>query len=246
MKLSFKEWLDSPVKNKKRVVIYDFDATIAQVPERPANWKDGDWWGHDASLSEPHYDGAVNQEVVESFKKDQADPLTHVILLTGRRGIIAHKVRSVMRSQGLYGKRMIPDSNKKAKEKFQQNLNSGIDAVHPEEHLGHEEYYSGDHHTEPDYPKTDKGKIDGTTLIFKIHIIADKMMHPGIEIVEIWDDRADHFPHFVKMGQDLIAKYGVDNGGKLQKVIIHRVFPPAFKGGQATIKHIPIKPGMVY
>jgi hypothetical protein len=45
---------------------------------------------------------------------------------------------------------------------------------------------------------------------------------------------------------DYLRKFGVESGGKLQSVILHRVFPPALPNGQGTVQHIPIKKGMSY
>jgi hypothetical protein len=245
--LQFKIWLESTAVKKKRLVVYDFDGTVANVPERPSKWEGKDWWGHEDSLSEPHYDGGVNDEVVDSFMKDRADPDTDAILLTGRRGVIAHGVRKVLKNYGLYGKRVIPDSNKMVQQKYQSVIAAGKDEEHPEEEAGHREYYSGDHSTEEDYPKTEKGKPDGTTIAFKLYIIEKKMMYPEREVLEFWDDRADHIPHICKCGLDMLKLYGADTGrGNLKTVILHRVFPPAYRGGQGTVQHIPIRPGMVY
>ncbi len=111
MNLSFRLWLES-AHMKNRLVVFDFDGTLANVPERPAKWGGKDWWGHPDSLSDEHYDGGVNHEVVEAMRTAKADPDAHVILLTGRRGIISPSVRKVLRANSLYGKRIIPDSNK--------------------------------------------------------------------------------------------------------------------------------------
>jgi len=246
MELQFKNWLESAM-SKNRLVVYDFDGTVANVPERPKDWAGKDWWGHEDSLSAPHYDGGVNDEVVDAMARDRADPNTDVILLTGRRGVIAHGVRRVLKNYGLFGRRIIPASNKMVQDKYRGMIDRGHDSEHPEEHLGHEEYYSGDHSTEDDYPKTDKGKPDGTTIAFKLYVIQKKKMTPEIEVLEFWDDRADHIPHICKCGLDMLAQYGVGTGrGKLHTVILHRVFPPAYPGGQGTVRHIPIRPGMVY
>lgn len=215
------------------------------MPERPQSWDGKDWWGHPDSLSHPHYDGGINEEVVAAFRKDNLDPNTDVILLTGRRGVIAHKVREVMRSQGLYGRRVIPDSNKTAVEKYQSAIQKGMDMIHPDEHGGHEEYYSGDHSTEEDYPKGPKGKPDGNTGVFKDYMVRRKV-GPNTEYVEFWDDREDHVALWCKLGVDLLKKYGETAGGRLKSVIFHRVFAPQYQGGKATIRHIPIQIGMVY
>ncbi|RDJ35668.1 MAG: hypothetical protein DWQ19_12685 [Crenarchaeota archaeon] len=242
--LSFKNWFEETMGNKvTRISVYDFDGTIANVPERPSKWFGKDWWGHEDSLSDPHYDGGVNKEVVDAMRQDQYDPDTRVILLTGRRGVIAHKVRDVLRNQGLYGRRVIPDSNKEAMKRFKSHLSGGSDIDHPE--VGHEQHFSGDHSTEEDYPKTRKGKPDGSTLAHKMYVI-NKAMNPDIRILEFWEDRADHIPHFIKLGLDLLHKFGIENGGRLERVILHRVFPPVLPGGQGTVQHIPIKKGMNY
>lgn len=243
--MNFKKYyLETTLSEKTRLVVYDFDGTVANVPERPIDWKGSDWWGHSDSLSNPYYDGAVHDEVVASFKRDNADPQTDTILLTGRRGVIAHGVRNVLRNQGLLGKRVIPDSNLKAKDAHSAEIASGKD-IHHDDH-SHEEYYSGDHNYEADYPQTLKGKPDASTVAHKLYVIKNKKMHKNIEIVEFWDDREDHAPEFIKLGLELIDMYGVENGGKLRSVIFHRVFAPKHSAGKASIVHIPIKKGMNY
>lgn len=243
--MNFKKYyLETTLNMKTRLVVYDFDGTVADVPERPSDWNGSDWWGHSDSLSHPHYNGGVHDEVVASFKKDNADPNTDVILLTGRRGVIAHGVRNVLRNQGLQGKRVIPDTNLKAKNAYSADVASGKDMNHDKH--DHEEYYSGDHNYEHDYPKTLKGKPDASTVAHKLYIIKNKKMNNNIEVVEFWDDREDHAPEFIKLGLDLINQYGVENGGKLRNVIFHRVFAPRNSAGKATIVNIPIKKGMVY
>lgn len=238
---NFKTYYESS-NFKTRLVVYDFDGTIADVPERPDGWTGSDWWGHKDSLSFPYYSGGVHNEVVEAFKRDKSDPTTEVILLTGRRGVIAHGVRRVLRTQGLYGKRVIPDSNLKAKTSHSEEINGGNDK-HDLDH-DHEQYFSGDHNYESDYPKTAKGKPDSSTLAHKLYVIKNKKMNSNIEVVEFWDDRDDHAPHFIKLGLDLINIYGVENGGKLRKVIFHKVFSKP--GSSFSVVHIPIKKGMTY
>jgi len=245
MELKFRNWLEETMPAYTHLSVFDFDGTLANVPEKPSGWEGRDWWGHQDSLSSPHYEGEVNQEVVEAMKRNNADPHTKVILLTGRRGVIAHGVRGILRNQGLYGKRMIPDSNKNTLQRFKGAVEAGHDEIHPDEHKGHEEFYSGDHVTEPDYPTTHKGKPDGSTLVHKIYRV-NKEMNPSIESLEFWEDRADHIPYFIKLGLDLLKQYGAEAGGRLQKVVIHRVYPPAMPGGQGVVQHIPIKPGMSY
>lgn len=242
--MNFRVWLENEEKmpaTKKNLVVFDFDGTIANVPERPYDWSGKDWWGHHDSLSDPYYDGNVNDEVVEAFKKANADPDTHAILLTGRRGVVAPAVRRVLRNNGLHGRRVIPDSNKHVLDKHLNAVKIGHDEEHPTP--AHDEYYSGDHSTEEDYPKGPKGKPDGSTLVHKFYVI-NKLVNPQTESVEFWEDREDHIPHFIKLGMDLLNKYGVERGGNLKQVILHRVYPPAFRGGQGAVQHIPIRKGM--
>lgn len=241
MKMNFRIWLEENMSRKINLSVFDFDGTIANVPERPYDWSGKDWWGHHDSLNDPYYDGSTNREVVEAFKKANSDPNTHAILLTGRRGVVAPAVRRVLRSNGLHGKRMIPDSNKDILNKHLNSVKIGHDEDHPNPE--HEEYYSGDHSTEEDYPKGPKGKPDGSTLAHKMYII-NKLVHPDTEKVEFWEDREDHIPYFIKLGLDLLKQYGIEHGGRLKEVILHRVYPPSVPGGQGTVQHIPIEKGM--
>lgn len=243
MNMSFKKYYENVNSGKTRLVVYDFDGTLANVPERPENWQGSDWWGHTDSLSSPHYDGGVHEEVVNAFKRDRADSNTDIIVLTGRRGVIAHGVRNVLRNQGLNGKRVIPSSNEKALNNHSNNISTGLDK-HDTDH-DHEQYFSGDHNYEPDFPKTAKGKPDASTWTHKEYVIKNKKMNSNIEIVEFWDDREDHAPLFIKLGLDLLNAYGVDNGGKLKSVIFHKVYS-SNKGIPIHISHIPIKKGMTY
>lgn len=246
-RLNFNTWLENenmPMAHKKtKLVIFDFDGTLANVPERHKDWAGKDWWGHPDSLSQPYYNDEVNHEVVKAFQAANADPDAAAILLTGRRGIISPSVRRVLRSNDLHGKRIIPDSNRHLQQKHAENLKAGHDEERKD--YSHEEYYAGDHNTELDYPQTPKGKPDGTTLAHKFYVIR-KLIHEYTESVEFWEDREDHIPSFIKLGLDLLNEYGVKNGGHLNSVMLHRVYPPSVKGGQSYIQHIPIKKGMVY
>lgn len=226
--MDFKNWFGNNL-SKTKLAIFDFDGTLANVPERPLphepkhNWNGKDWWGSKDSLTPPHYNGDVIPEVVNAFKKAKADPQTRAVLITGRRDIIAPEVRNVLRSNGLVGKRVIPDSNKKALSKHEPFE----DENHPE---AHEEYFSGDHSTEEDFPKTKKNKPEGGTLIFKMFVINNRLMNDKIEEIDVWDDRADHAPSWIKLGVDLQKQYK-----NLKRYTFHRVFP----GGH--IQHIPVR-----
>lgn len=244
---SFKNWLLKEESMSKRVLaVFDFDGTIANVPEKPGpnaprhHWNNKDWWGSEASLEAPFYDGGVNQEVVDAFKAAKSDPETHAILLTGRRGINAHAVRNVLRNQGLVGRRVIPDSNSKEMDKFKELLKHKKDVLHPEEMHddSHDEYYSGDHRTESDYPidpNSKKGKPAGDTMSHKTFVVK-KLMHDGLEEVHFWDDRPDHVANWMTLGHELLQ-----NWPNLKNAMLHRVTPPSGSGkAKARIEQVPI------
>ena len=128
---------------KTKLEIYDFDGTIANVPERPGQhddkrgWSGKDWWGSPQSLLPESeggfYESSVNQEVVDAFKAAKADPNTDAIMLTGRRGIVAPYVRRILRANGLFGRRMIADENAESLHKWKKSIEAGIDEIHANE-----------------------------------------------------------------------------------------------------------------
>ena len=256
-RIGFKEWIMSEQFKKTRLSVFDFDGTVANVPEKPdpsaptRGWTGKDWWGSRASLTPPHeggfYEGGVNHEVVDAFKEAKADPNTHAILLTGRRGVAAPYVRRVLRDNGLFGKRMVDPNSTKAQQSFDNQLGSQKDVLHPDEdnHDGHEEYYTGDHTGHENYPTTyskkkKKDVPDGGTLAHKKHVIESLVKgNDGFDVVEIWDDRLDHLESFKKIGEELMKS------GLVKQYLIHQVYPPANPHGQATIKHIDLGKGYV-
>lgn len=239
MELLFKNWILKEQSMKSRLVIFDFDGTVAKVPERPETgdeyWDGRDWWGSEASLSSPHYDGSVHPEVIEAFKQAKADPNAHTILLTGRRGVIAHGVRNILRSHGLYGKRVIHDDHKDALSHYKKMVDQGKDVSHPDE--SHEEYYSGDWITHPDYPTKNgkKGLVkDGSTFAHKRFVIENLIKkNGGFQIIEIWDDRVDHLELFIQIGKNLLSNK------KVSEFVIHQVYD------NGTIKHMELGSGKV-
>ena len=104
-----------------KLAVFDFDGTLANTPLKPQSkeemdamgWDGRDWWGSQASLP----DGITfNDEVVRAFLEAKQDPETHAVLMTGRRGITADRVRQMLANQGLVGRRQIADTNKKGTE----------------------------------------------------------------------------------------------------------------------------------
>jgi len=82
-------------KGTKKVVFYDFDATIMDSPHPDPGkqiWAEKmgkpyphkGWWGRNESLDLNVFDIQPNQEIYAQYKKDAADPDTKVVLLTNR------------------------------------------------------------------------------------------------------------------------------------------------------------------
>lgn len=241
MMISFKEFLLENTMQKTKLSIFDYDGTLSPTPERP---KTGvystvkDWWGSEESLSHPLYNGKLHDEVADAFRKAKSDSQTHTIVLTGRRGIISHKVRETLRNHGLYGKRIIAPSNKDEHNRFKDSVKKGKDIIHDNENSSdaHHEYYTGDFYTEPDYPRNSKGKIDSGTWTHKMYVVR-RLMNQNIQEVDFWDDRSEHIPNWKKLGVMLLNEYP-----NITRITLHRVYnyadiPP-------FIEHIPIKKDM--
>lgn len=65
---------------------------------------------------------------------------------------------------------------------------------------------------DPKYPRA------GDTFDYKVFTIAEKLMSPEIETVEIFDDREEHIPKFVEFGRNLKTKHP-----NLKAVLVHDV-----------------------
>jgi hypothetical protein len=224
--MNFKKYLNT----QKKLAIFDFDGTLAKVPEKPKNWAGKDWWGNEDSLSSPYYNNEINQNVFDIFIEKRKDPETKTIVLTGRRGVIAHSVRNVLINNKTPGNRVIPSSN--TKEINNQKL---LQLKNKDHNISgdHDEYFSGDHNFEEDYPKTDKNKPDGSTIAHKEYVVR-KVMNNNIQVIEYWDDREDHIEPFIQLTQKLLNLYP-----NLQYGIMHKVISNDTEN--ATIIDIPIK-----
>lgn len=234
--MNFREWLQN-MSGKTKIAIFDFDGTLANTPLKPQDpedrkrmgWDGKDWWGSAASMPQ---DISMNDEIVQAMHAARQDPETYVAILTGRRGVIADKVRELLWKHGLVGRRQVSPTNQKALDHMGPS--------HPEEEHphAHDEYYSGDFSTEPDYPRTGKkNKPDGSTLVHKTYIIKNKLMNNNIRQIDLWDDREDHIPHMIKLLLDLLKEWP-----NLEHATMHRVFPPEQTGApKAWVQHIPVR-----
>ena len=223
-------------KLKTRLAIFDFDGTLANTPVKPLSagdyrsWNGKDWWGSHASLISPDeggfYDGSFNQNVVDAFRDARNSPETDAIVLTGRRGVIAHMVRKHLRLQGFTGHRMIDPQIVKAAAHFVENCRSGRDILHTDDECGHEEYFCGD--------CVVNNKIQGTFGHKKEVLERKVIQNGGYDLVEVWDDRVDHLDLLKMAGKELMSQ------GLVKEYIIHRVIPPKFEGATAVIIDIPV------
>jgi hypothetical protein len=238
------------VSKKQRLAVFDLDDTLIRSPDRPQpheplrGWNGRDWWGSPASLMSPEeggfYNGEVNREVLEAFKASRIDPNTKTIMLTGRRGIVAPYVRKILRSHGLFGRRVIGPQNEREQGHHRDSISTGNDVIHPNENEkdAHEEYYSGDHNQTQGYPtiyneKKKKFVIDSSTLAHKRHVVENLLaQNQGYDVVEFWEDRLEHAEAFRTMGREWIEH------GLARKVIIHLVSKTHTPGSPAEIKTI--------
>lgn len=223
--MNFKHWL---LKENafSRLAIFDFDATLADTPHPPEGWKGGDylapdgkkkktgdWWTHPDSLKG---DWGFNQKVLVAFEQARRDPNTHAVMMTGRVGMrTAHTIRGRLRDLGMYGRRVIPDTHPKAKERHEK-------WPHGDDHSddSHDEYYKGDGSKEPGYPQTEKGHPSSDTFDHKSHTIEHKLMNLGIQEIEFWDDKKSYRQGFIDLFQRLLREWP-----NLQHVVIHVVSP---------------------
>lgn len=200
-----------------KIASFDFDGTLASTILKPktskealeAGWNGKDWWGSTCSLKSIY----LHENVSAAFRNARNDPNTNVAVITGRRGIIAWRIREILRDEGFLGKRMIPQSNTIAQRHF-------MDQMPDEEHALHEEYFAGDYSTEPDYPKGRKGKPIDNTLTHKTFIIQNRLMNNTITEVAIWEDRPDHLRGMLLLAKELLTQWN-----NLQKVAVSQVFP---------------------
>jgi hypothetical protein len=206
--MKFTEWMN---RKQTRLAIFDFDRTLANTKEKPADWggepgkpkptgkdksKISDWYEHPISLHGDNFTG-LNPIVLNEFWKAKRDPNTHVAMITGRKGSISPLVRNILRSHGLYGRRVFPD----------RHPGNVFAPQHPKESHphAHQEFYRGDFEREADYPKTPKGTIDSRTPIFKRYT-TERLVTSDIMEIDIWEDNEENIAEFKKMIVYLAAK----------------------------------------
>lgn len=157
-------------KQKKRLVIYDFDNTLFKSPKKEEGeeayldatgkmWPFQGWYGRVETMLPPLVadvpeDEMWIQDTVEGFRADSERSDTHVVTMTGRPYKWRWRIRQLLDGQGL-----VPD----------------------------EDHYRGC----PTHPR------GNDTISIKLLILKDWLIHQKLEIVEVWEDRPEHSSIFM-------------------------------------------------
>lgn len=171
---------ESSYKQRNRLLIYDFDGTLFESPDRKKGsilyhkatgnyWPYRGWWGRIESLITPVIPDPIPEslwvkEVVGRYREDIKDKNAFVVLMTGRPYKIRHRVKEILNSQNI---------------------------------IFHREYYRG-------MP----GQKGRDTLDIKINIMEKKLFHDNLKSVEIFEDRTEHLNAFMtkaKLWKSLMA-----------------------------------------
>lgn len=168
-----------PRDRKKRVVIYDFDGTLFNSPDREAGettyfeatgkmFPFQGWWGRLETLMPPivpEKPGAewLIKDTVEAYRQDAQDENTELILMTGRPFKIRKRVIEICESHDL---------------KF------------------HAHYFRGQ-----------PGQRGRDTFEIKCNFIIEDIIHDNLEVLEIWEDRPEHTSEFLNIAKKWKNQY---------------------------------------
>lgn len=184
------KWTPKPRNRKARLVIYDFDGTIFNSPDRPEGetayfeatgqtFPFSGWWGRKETLLPPIVPQEPGSEwyierTVNAFREDAKRQDTELILMTGR-----------------------PFKNRKRI----------IELCELNQMVFHGHYFRGQ-----------PGQKGRDTLEIKSNFITEDLMHEGLTVIEIWEDRPEHTSAFFNLARQWKKKYK-----HLEKIIIHDV-----------------------
>lgn len=178
---TLEKWLPkSPLKEKKRLVIYDFDNTLFNSPQREdgeilyleatgKEWPFSGWWGRPETLLPPLVPDPIPEsmlvaETVAAYRKDRECPDSFLVLMTGRPAKMRHRIREILSTFDI---------------RFDDEFYRGM--------KGHPQH--------------------GDTLDIKLNIIQSHLVHDALEILEIWEDRPEHSSRFMTEARRWKAKY---------------------------------------
>lgn len=166
---------------KKRLVIYDFDGTLFDSPDR----KKGEltyfeltgekfpftgWWGRLESLSPPVVPEKPDEKwlianTIVAYREDFKDQETELVLMTGRPFKNSKRIIDICQHFGL---------------------------------IFHLHYFRGQ--------PGQKGK---DTLEIKSNFITEDLIHENLEILEIWEDRPEHTAAFFEAAKQWKEKFNL-------------------------------------
>lgn len=187
---TLQKWIQKSSTRRDRAVIYDFDGTLFNSPNREAGevtyfestgkmFPFPGWWGRVESLSPPIVPEFPGEEwliapTIAAFREDEKDENTALILMTGRP--FKHRKRVIAIC----------------------------------EHFGlnfHDHYFRGQ-----------PGQKGRDTLEIKSNFITEHVIHEGLKVFEIWEDRPEHTSEFLNFAKRWKSQYK-----HLERIIIHDV-----------------------
>lgn len=152
----------------KQINIFDFDGTLVNTPLKPQAWTGG-WWGKDHSLLPPfvpHF-SEIKEKGNNLLNKKVADAY-----LESKKNKEIHTVMMTGRHWGLH--------------RHVMNILRGLDLCHKDDCDNLQE--DSDHFVFISGGNTLAGKLERLTELFK--------KYDTVELVEMWEDRQEHIPHF--------------------------------------------------
>lgn len=189
--LTLNKWLPKSRPRRSRVVIYDFDGTLFNSPDREAGelayleatgntFPFPGWWGRLESLMPPVIPEKPGEEwlvkeTIAAYREDAKDQNSELILMTGRPFKNRHRVLEICGC-------------------FDLNF--------------HAHYFRGQ-----------PGQKGRDTLEIKANFIQEDLIHPELEILEIWEDRPEHVSEFLNLSKRWKSK----NSNHLRQIIVHDV-----------------------
>jgi hypothetical protein len=187
---TLEKWLPKPRNRKNRLVIYDFDGTLFNSPDREAGELSyleatgntlpfPGWWGRLESLSPPIVPEKPGEEwliadTITAYREDFKDEETELVLMTGR-----------------------PFKNRKRVIAICEHFDL----------IFHGHYFRGQ-----------PGQKGRDTLEIKSNFITEDLMHEGLTVLEIWEDRPEHTSAFFTLAKRWKSKFT-----HLERIVIHDV-----------------------
>lgn len=189
---TLQKWLPRPaVKKQSRAVIYDFDGTLFRSPSR----EEGEPLYLEKTGNLWPYSGWWGR--LETLMPPiVADPIPEELWIADT--VAAHKADRVREDTNVY---LMTGRPAKVRHRVKEILEAG--GLHFDEY-----YFRG----MKGYPQ------HGDTLEIKLHLIQTEIVHPGLEQLEIWEDRPEHTSRFCTEARRYKGKFK-----HLTKVIIHDV-----------------------